>query len=399
MDAKGNAVAVWIEFYKGANHLYSAKKPLGIPWVSLGEITASEQSVSLVPSKALVLNETGSGIAVWEEESKEGSEIHAARFVQGAWAPPVTLAAIKGKKAHTPSVGIDKTGDAVLVWTQDNAIFAKTLVDGILSVEPQIVSDPGYLAQHPHVAVDAEGNAVVVFERHNALHKFIAAASLSKESSSWTAPIDISGPSPLDSASAGYPVFCMNSIGDGVAIWKEWTGSNMVIQGAGYSLGTWSFIKTLSAPDAQSGAAVPAYDIAVALNKAGNILAIWPEDPSGTKSLQIKATAGVGLANVGPLPPIADPETIFSGIVSGKQTLRRFPAHADLINTLSWTSPGGVAHYNIYRGNLSSLISTTTALRFEDHRRVPQKRETYLITSVDQNGQESGPMTIIVDPL
>jgi hypothetical protein len=35
---------------------------------------------------------------------------------------------------------------------------------------------------------------------------------------------------------------------------------------------------------------------------------------------------------------------------------------------------------------------------FEDHQRVPKQKETYLITVVDENGQESVPMTIVVHP-
>ena len=63
----------------------------------------------------------------------------------------------------------------------------------------------------------------------------------------WTLPTDISAPSLSNAKGAGYPVLAINGIGDGVVIWKEYDGTSMVIQGAGYSLGTWSFVfKTLS---------------------------------------------------------------------------------------------------------------------------------------------------------
>ncbi len=398
VDSQGNAVAIWIEFSKRKSHIYSAKKPVGTPWISLGKISSGLQNCTLIPSKALVLNPSGKGAAVWEESNNGLSEIHGARYTTGSWSLPFTIAADSNQSAESPSVGIDALGNALIVWSQNDIIFSKILNKDALFSEPLAASNPEYIAKRPHVGVDAAGNAVVVFERYNALHKFISGAELNKETLAWTAPIDISGPSPSDAVAAGYPVFSMNSIGDGVVIWKEWTGSNMVIQGAGYSLGTWSFIKTLSNNSVNSGASTPAYDISVALNHAGNILAIWPEDPSGANCLQIKATAGVGLANAGPLPPIADPTTLFSGIVSGKQVLHRFPAHSDLINILSWNSPGGIEYFNIYRGNLSSLIASTQEPYFEDHQRSYRKKETYLITSVDHNKQESGPITIVVHP-
>lgn len=411
IDSEGNALAIWTEFFGKKNHVFSAKKPYGLPWIALGEISTGTLHTTLIPSKALSINQKGDAIAVWEEESNGYSQIHGALYIDGAWMDPMVIAAEGGKSAQAPSAGIDNLGNSVIAWSQEGKIESKTLIDGKLSKNRLIASDPNYFSQHPHVRVDGEGNAVVVFERYNAMHKFITGASLSKGASAWKAPADISGPSPADALAAGYPVLSMNSIGDGVVIWKEWTGSNMVIQGAGYSLGTWSFIKTLSSLSGDSGARIPAYDIAVTLNEAGNILAIWPEDPSGNgpqqikttaggKVLQqIKTTAGVGLANTGPLPPVADPVTILSGIVTGGQVLHRFPAHWDLINVLSWTSPGGIAYFKVYRGNLSSLIATTTEARYEDHQRIPKQRETYLITSVDIHGQESGPMTIVVHPL
>jgi hypothetical protein len=398
IDSEGNALAVWAEYFNKKNHVFSAKKQRGLPWVSLGEISAGAQNATLIPSKVLSMNRIGNGIAVWQESDENTSEVHAALYMDGNWMAPLVIAGMPGKPAETPTACIDGSGDAVIVWSQENIILSKAFVDRALSTLPLTVSNPAYVSLRPDVKLDEEGNAVVVFERYNAMHKFIAGASLAKRASAWGTPVDISGPSPSDAAAAGYPVFAMNSIGDGVVIWKEWTGSNMVIQGAGYSLGTWSFIKTLSSLSGNSGASTPSYDIAVTLNEAGNILAIWPEDPLGIGPQQIKTTAGVGLANTGPLPPLVDPKTVFSGIVTGKQILHRFPAHADLINILSWTSPGGVAYFKVYRGNLSSLVSTTAEAYFEDHQRIPKKAETYLITSVDHNGQESGPMTIVVHP-
>jgi hypothetical protein len=396
IDKEGNALAIWTELFEGKNHVYSARKPAGRNWIQLGKISLGTQNAQLIPSKALAINRSGQGIAVWQEQGAAHSEIHGAYYVDGAWSNPLLISQID-KNAVAPSADIDTEGNVVIVWNQDHQILSKTIRQNTLSLEPLLVSNPDYFAARPHVGIDGEGNAVVVFERYNAIHKFIAASTLSKEAGVWTAPIDISAPSPVEIATAGYPVFCMNSIGDGVAIWKE-SIPNRVIQGAGYSLGTWSIIKTLSSPDGQAGSTDPSYDIAVTLNEAGNILAIWPEDPNQTGAQQIKATAGAGLANRGPLPPLADPLTVMSGVVSGMQVLHRFPAHADLINIISWTSPGNVDHFNIYRGKLSSLIATTKETHYEDHQRTPNQEETYLITSVDRHGQESGPIAILVKP-
>lgn len=393
IDELGNALAIWVEFFNGIHQVFSAQKPLNKNWIYLGQISSGLQDASLIPSKALGVNEMGNGFAIWQEA---GTEIQLARFLKGTWTSPISVAV---GNAKSPSAGIDRDNDIVIVWSQNQAILSKRIQNGFLSSVPFIISHPEYTAERPHVGVDAAGNAVVVFERYNPLHKFIAGAILLKDAPNWSKQIDISTPSPSDAVAAGYPVFAMNAIGDGVAIWKEWTGTNMVIQGAGFSLGTWSSMKTLSNPNGDAGSPSPAYDISVSLNLAGNILAIWPEDPLKTGAQQIKTTAGVGLANLGPLPPAPHPASVMQGIVTGMQVLHKFPAHADLINILTWESPEKVSHFNIYRGSLSSLIGSTTTPRYEDHQRIPKQKVTYLITSVDQYGQESSPITIVVNPL
>lgn len=399
MDSAGNAVAIWIESSKGTDHLRSAKKPLGLSWIDLGEISPG-LSNAFLSSKSLALNETGNGIAVWQEGQSSEGEIYGARYTGGAWTAPLLISSIKGK---LPVVGIDLNGRAIIVWNQGPLIQSKVLVGETLSA-PATLSNPNYDSCHPDIGVDGAGNAVVVFERHDTMHKFIVGTSLPFNGSGWSAPLDISGPSPSTSMTAGFPSLSLNAIGDGVVIWKESTGNYQMIQGAGYSLGTWSFIKTLSSLTGTPGEAIPSHVIGVSINLAGNVVVAWPEaasgkPTSGEPTQEIKAAAGIGLATLGPLPPAVEPETVLNGIATGSQRIVRFPAHADLINTLTWTSPGNVAYYRIYRGNLSTLIGTTDKTRFEDHQRIPQQKETYLITSVDSNGQESCPMTFVINPI
>jgi hypothetical protein len=394
LDSAGNALVIWMEYFDGSNHICSAKKPLHLDWTTLGEISSGDFDATLTPTKALAMNSSSNAIAVWEENHTSFSEVHAAEYTQGNWSVPIAISAEPGKNARQPIAGIDENNRSTIVWSQDAVIQAKRISDPA----PMTISDPTYPSIRPDLGVDAMGNAVVVFERSNGMHKFISASSLSAHSTQWSAPIDISGPSLAEATGAGYPILSINPIGDGIAIWKEYAEERLVIQGAGYSLNTWSLTKPLSFAYENAGRPLPAYDMAIAVNVAGNIMAVWPEDPNGTGSYQIKATAGVGLANAGPTPPLADPETLFCGIVSGKQTVRRFPAHSDIINTLIWTPSEGAASYKIYRNNLASLIGSIKATRYEDHQRPPKTQETYLITAVDAHGQESSPMTIVIRP-
>lgn len=405
VNAKGHALVVWMESLGGVTRICSAHKPIESAWVNLGAISSKDNNAEIHLPSPIALNAFGDGVAVWQEINKGSVAIYGARYVGNVWLDPILISS--GAQA---TVGIDAGGRAVFVWNQEKVIQSKTLVRGILS-EPLAVSNPLFAARHPCVAVDDTGNAVVVFERYDraVMHKFVTGAILPVNSAAWTAPVDISVPSSAEDDKAGYPRLCLNAIGDGVVVWKEFDGTHMLIQGAGYSLGTWSFIRTLSSTSGNAGALDATYGLGVALNLAGNIFAIWPEDPSGSdtqhikaapgeKEIQhIKAAPGVGLAVVGPLPPVLAPESVVFGIGKGFQVVHRFPAHADRINILDWASPGGVAYYKIYRGTLGSLIGTSSTPHYEDHQRVPKEKMTYLITSVDKNEHESGPMAIIVN--
>ena len=142
-----------------------------MPWIPLGQISSSDRNAALIPSKALLLNEAGDGIAVWEEKDGNSSEIHAARYLSGSWTPSI-LVSDEGKIAQSPSAGIDASGDTVVVWSQEKMILSKTIINKVLSSIALIASDPTYVSLRPHVGVDSSGNAVVVFERYNAIDFF-----------------------------------------------------------------------------------------------------------------------------------------------------------------------------------------------------------------------------------
>lgn len=398
LDGEGRAMVLWRELSQNLYHIHAAQRALDGSWHPLAKLSSPDKTARLNPHKSLQLNETGEGIAAWEEHSLEGIEIRAAQYTKGAWQSSLPLSALGEGRAEAPVVGIDAQGKAMIVWSQNDQILSRTLFQETLS-SLSTASDPHHPAKRPDLALDAAGNAVLVFERFDAIHKFIVGATFPADGKEWLPPTDISGPSPLAIDAAGYPVLSLNRRGDGTAIWKEFTDSHLMLQSAGYSLGTWSYIKTLSHSEDDVGAPFPTHDIDVAINTAGHLIAIWPESPTHFSSQQIKATTGIGLANPAPMPPLRAVETIQNGIAYGKQIIHRFPAHADLINILEWTPQSDAIEYRVYRGSFSNLIGTSREPRFEDHQRVPFRQEIYLITSLDSNQQESSPITLVVPPL
>jgi hypothetical protein len=391
MNEQGDAVVIWTESISGVHQICGAKKIPGQFWTSVSKISSSVNGVPLKGMKSVAVDENGQAVAVWEDSKG----IYAAKNSSGSWSSQMEISS--HAMARNPSLTMNRQGEVLVAWEEASQIFSKELKNGKF-IEGKCVSNSLYKCRRPCLKLDRDGNAVIVFEKYDSIHKFIAGSYLSKGEKDWASPVDISAPSLAHLNEAGFPVLALNEIGDGVVIWKEFDGETMTIQGAGYSMGSWSFTKTLSSLGSHAAERFSEYDIDVALNLSGNILAIWPEDPMGLGSQHIKATTGVGLANIAPQPPKPDPLTLIEGVASGYQVVHRFPAHSDLINILTWTTNTPGAFYNIYRGNLSNLIGTSQKMYFEDHQRVPKQKETYLITVVDENGQESVPMTIVVHP-
>lgn len=93
-----------------------------------------------------------------------------------------------------------------------------------------------------------------------------------------------------------------------------------------------------------------------------------------------------------PLPPTN---------LRGKRIKNQFLTQTDIVNVLHWDPPSDGAvpvAYKVYRDNLNTLIGVVEAgkaLKYEDHNRAKNVTYTYYIVSVDAQGNNSVPATII----
>ena len=85
--------------------------------------------------------------------------------------------------------------------------------------------------------------------------------------------------------------------------------------------------------------------------------------------------------------------------LSGSCALNRFPMQGEFFTTLNWNPPTGeaVAGYNVHRNG--DLIATlpSTQLTFSDHNRPSDAKDTYSVSSIDNNGIVSSPAEITVN--
>jgi hypothetical protein len=160
-------------------------------------------------------------------------------------------------------------GDAVAVWSR---------VDGLHSIvqassrpvggawSPAVnLSVGGRDAEDPAVGIDAAGNAVAVWRRHNG-SKYIVQSATRPAGGSWQAPIDLSAAG----ETAQEPQLAVNAAGDAIAIWSRFDGLDFAVQAAVRAGGgNWQGALTLSA------AGRDAEEPQVAIDPAGNAIAVW----------------------------------------------------------------------------------------------------------------------------
>lgn len=184
--------------------------------------------------------------------------------LEAAWTIPTTISTTLSDQ---PDISVDKNGNAVAIWQgfdgSNYIIEASSRPNGGSWTVPVSVSEAGENAQAPLVCMDALGNAIAVWNRFDGTYSRVQTAQLPL-GGSWSAPINISSSGAnANNATLGMDAF--GTVGNAVAVWHRFNGSNFVIQGATLpSGGSWS------APTDVSASGQDALIPKVAVDKNGN---------------------------------------------------------------------------------------------------------------------------------
>jgi hypothetical protein len=171
--------------------------------------------------------------------------------------PPVTISSA-GLDASDPQVGVDGSGNGVVIWIENNLVKAKTkAVAGSWQPSPTILSNSG--ASSPRLAVDSNGNATALW-----LEAGVVKTANKPFGSNWASA------TALSSSGASAPQIACNSAGDLAAIWTN----NGVIEASTKAFGgSWS-----GSPTALGGSSADSPQIAI--GASGKIVAVWHETVS-----------------------------------------------------------------------------------------------------------------------
>ena len=145
-------------------------------------VGAATAFVSSHLSDPLAVSDTGEAVVVWVQEQRssgsydlELATVYAAHFVPGSgWQAPVALASYPAEYASDAEVAINSAGDAVATWVHyDTADTRQVLVSryspgsgwgAVMEVSPGIGNA---VRVTPQVAIDPQGNVIVLWQQYD----------------------------------------------------------------------------------------------------------------------------------------------------------------------------------------------------------------------------------------
>jgi hypothetical protein len=248
-------------------------------WLAPSDLSEAGQDANF---PQVALDPAGNAIVVWTRWNGTNWVVQTtARPVGSDWQPPVALSET-GQDAYDPELARDGAGNAVAVWRRWDGsnwvVQAAARPTGGSWQSAVDLSQPGQDADYQDVGLDAAGNAVAVWRRSDGTNTIVQAA-IRPAAESWQPAVDLS----QAGADAHQPRVALDAAGNAIAIWRRNMPNSIVQAAVRPAGGSWSPAVNLSQPAND----VSAFSPQVALDGMGNAVAVWRayEPQSGLDSL------------------------------------------------------------------------------------------------------------------
>ncbi len=214
VDNVGNAVALWEQFDGSADTVFASVWN-GTNWSVPQQL---DGLTGFIDTPHLAMTGTGQAIAVWQGFGGGEFNIYASRLpsLLGAWSAPVLLDTLVGS-AYDPRIAVNSSGNAVVVWEQTNGgvqdLYAARWNGSAWSAPAavQAAAAGGVGIIKPQVGIDGSGNAIVVYSAGGEL------MANRGTSGGWGVPVSLEG----TPGAVGNPQIAVNSTGQAVAVWQQ----------------------------------------------------------------------------------------------------------------------------------------------------------------------------------
>jgi hypothetical protein len=186
---------------------------------------------------------------------------------------------------------------AIVLWCRAGIVQADRLVDGESTIKDISAND----GSDPQIAIDNTGDAIAVWDLYDGSNYIytVQYSYYTKNNNSWSSATTLSNPSGTPCT----PQLAMDATGNAIAVWRRYdvSTSSYAIQYSYYTKGSGSV----------SGSWLPAEDIPlslgislnpqVAMDDAGNAIAVWPQNDVIQASYYTKSSINSGWSSLEPL--------------------------------------------------------------------------------------------------
>jgi hypothetical protein len=230
MDSAGNAVLLWAE------GVYAASGPYALKAATYQPATGWSAPVAASGTQAdtnftLAMTDAGA-MAAWAETTDSGAtyQVRATRWTATAGWTAVAAVSAAGGAAVLPTLALDASGNALLVWTTGatnvlaplNLLYATfTPAGGWQSQATLLTGTDG--VEMPILAMNAAGSAVLAFRQWDSSVWRTSAANYAP-GTGWATPVYIQTST---GGNADAPSVAINAGGQAMVVWDQLDGAGL----------------------------------------------------------------------------------------------------------------------------------------------------------------------------
>jgi hypothetical protein len=328
---------------------------------------------------SITLDPAGNATVAWIEFDNGIMKAATLPFNQTAFTDPITLSSTATVFSSFPAIKADSYGNVITVWPDaagDLSSARYSFDSGTWSILPSLSLGENKPSSFI-LSVDAEGNAVSTWTHFLNPSSYVQAAALSASDTAWQLLTELSPASDSCQNSQGV----VTAKGDAVVIWEDDINSTLGKVGTINSSIYLGLFPAISLPLPSSNPVEPSSSTPLSPNK--------PAEPS-------PSTPSPAENPLNQPPSIPLPPTAFAGEV----VKNKFATQTDRIHSLTWNASQDptVVAYKLYRNSvlIAAINATGPSFSYEDHNRHKKVADTYALTSVNSDGIESDPLTLIL---
>ncbi|VAX04681.1 hypothetical protein MNBD_GAMMA20-727, partial [hydrothermal vent metagenome] len=270
LDANGNAMAVWVQNDATRSSIWANRYVVGNGW-GTAEFIIARSAASGFPQIAMDAKGNALAVWMWAQDEGTGISIWANHYVAGTgWGAAELIDTGGTLSSGWPQIAMDAKGNALAMWFQDDGtgfnILANRYEVGSGWGSAELIDTGG---RWPQIAMDANGNALAVWTQNDGTRSNIWANRYLVGSGWDTSELIETG----NEGDVWMPQIAVDANGNAQAVWVQFGGTrrsiwaNRYVAGSGW--GTAGIIETDNVEDAWSPQ--------IALDAEGNALAVWSQ--------------------------------------------------------------------------------------------------------------------------